>query len=52
MREIDEMNAWENITSDSFKLYTMAGDHQFVNENQSEDRLIGLIRQEIDESVS
>ena len=50
--EIDEMNAWENITSDSFKLYTMAGDHQFVNENQSEDRLIGLIRQEIDESVS
>lgn len=45
--EIDEMNAWENITSNAFKLYTMAGDHQFVNENQSEDRLLNLIKEEI-----
>jgi hypothetical protein len=25
----------------------MAGDHQFINENQSEDRLLELIRDEL-----
>lgn len=49
--DIEEMNAWENITSSSFKLYTMAGDHQFVNENQSEERLLSLIKEEISNTM-
>ncbi|WP_019419387.1 type I polyketide synthase [Paenibacillus sp. OSY-SE] len=44
---LDEMNAWENVTSKSFRLHTMAGDHQFVNKNQSEDRLLQLLKEEL-----
>lgn len=45
--ELDEMNEWENVTSGLFKLYTMAGDHQYVVKDQSEDRLIRLVKDEL-----
>lgn len=45
--EIDEMNLWEDISADGFKLYTMKGDHQFVNENQSEKQLLETLKDEI-----
>lgn len=45
--DIAEMNEWETVTSNSFKLYTMKGDHQFVNENQSEQQLLALIHKEM-----
>lgn len=45
--DIDEMNLWEDISSNGFKLYTMKGDHQFVNENQSEKQLLETIKEEI-----
>ena len=45
--EIDEMNLWEDVSSNGFKLYTMKGDHQFVNENQSEKQLLETLKEEI-----
>lgn len=44
---VQEMYSWENVTSETFKLYTMAGDHQFINKNQSEDRLLKLLKEEL-----
>ncbi|MBN3526394.1 type I polyketide synthase [Paenibacillus apiarius] len=44
---LDEMNAWEHVTSESFRLHTMAGDHQFINKSQSEDRLLKLLKENL-----
>ena len=44
---IDEMKAWGNITTNSFRLYTMPGDHQFITGGQSEERLLQLIKDEL-----
>lgn len=48
---LDEMNAWEDVTTKSFKLYTMAGDHGFIDKNQSEERLIKLLKEEIEKCI-
>lgn len=49
---IEEMQEWEAVTSSDFRLYTMAGDHQFVNQNQSESALLAHIGRELDEALS
>lgn len=43
----EEMKLWEDVTNGAFSLHTMAGDHQFVNKSQSEDRLLALITDEL-----
>jgi surfactin synthase thioesterase subunit len=43
----DEIKLWDELTTGQFTIHTMAGDHQFINENQSEDRLLELIRGEL-----
>ncbi|MGP3971261.1 beta-ketoacyl synthase N-terminal-like domain-containing protein [Streptomyces sp. 6N223] len=43
----EETKLWEAMTTGSFTLHTMAGDHQFINRNQSEARLLTLIRAEL-----
>ncbi|WP_052411981.1 type I polyketide synthase [Streptomyces mutabilis] len=43
----EETKLWEELTSGDFTLHTMAGDHQFINKNQSEGRLLALIREEL-----
>jgi acyl transferase domain-containing protein/surfactin synthase thioesterase subunit len=48
---LEDMNAWEDVTNDSFKLYTMAGDHVFIDKSQSEERILELLHDEIDESM-
>jgi surfactin synthase thioesterase subunit len=48
---LEDMNAWEDVTKDSFKLYTMAGDHVFIDKSQSEERILELLHEEIDESM-
>jgi len=45
----EEIKLWEDMTHGGFALHTMAGDHQFINENQSEKRLLYLIREELAE---
>ncbi|AWK45265.1 type I polyketide synthase [Bacillus velezensis] len=47
----EDMNAWEDITKKSFTLYTMAGDHVFIDKSQSEERIIELLNKEIYESM-
>lgn len=42
---LEEMNNWEQVTSEGFSLYTMAGDHAFIDKNQSEGHLIQLLQE-------
>ena len=44
---IEEMEQWEQVTKGSFKLCSMAGDHQYVNKNQSESELLVNIKEEL-----
>lgn len=48
---LEDMNAWDDITTDSFKLYTMAGDHVFIDKSQSEERILKILKEEVDESI-
>nr|WP_237706196.1 thioesterase domain-containing protein [Ornithinibacillus scapharcae] len=48
---LDDMNAWDDITTESFKLYTMAGDHVFIDKSQSEERILEILKDEVDESI-
>ena len=50
--DIKEMLEWEAVTKSTFQLYTMAGDHQFVNKNQSEAILLENISTELEKSLS
>ncbi|AYY14152.1 short-chain dehydrogenase [Actinobacteria bacterium YIM 96077] len=45
---LEEMTAWEQITTGSYTLNTLAGDHGFIDEGQSEHRVIELIRAELE----
>lgn len=49
--DIQEMLDWEPVTKSSFQLYTMAGDHQFVNRNQSENILLEDITTELKKAI-
>ena len=40
---LEDMNAWDNITESSYKLYTVVGDHGFIDKSQSEARVLELI---------
>ncbi len=44
---IDEISAWEGLTTGPFRMYTLAGDHQFIYPNQSEGRLLEIIRSDL-----
>lgn len=44
---LDDINAWQDVTSGSYKLYTMVGDHGFILKDQSEGRLIELLKKEL-----
>ncbi|MBL1065924.1 type I polyketide synthase [Streptomyces sp. 7-21] len=46
-----ETKLWEQLTTGSFRMHTMAGDHQFINKEQSEGRLLALIREELMEAL-
>ncbi|WP_062052424.1 thioesterase II family protein [Bacillus sp. JCM 19034] len=48
---LDDMNAWDDITTESFKLYTMAGDHVFIDKSQSEERILEILKDEVDENI-
>lgn len=48
---LDDINAWNDVTGSSFRLYTMAGDHGFIDKSQSESRVIGLLKKEITECM-
>lgn len=43
----EETKSWEGLTTGSFVLHTMAGDHQFIDAHQSQGRLLSLIREEL-----
>lgn len=43
----EETKLWEGLTTGPFLLHTMAGDHQFIDAHQSQDRLLAIIRQEL-----
>lgn len=44
---LEEMESWSDLTSTSFRLYTMAGDHQFINAEQSQDQVLARIRSDL-----
>ncbi|MDT0268348.1 beta-ketoacyl synthase N-terminal-like domain-containing protein [Streptomyces sp. DSM 44915] len=46
-----ETKLWEGLTTGPFALHTMAGDHQFIDANQSQRRLLALIREELLDGV-
>lgn len=44
---LEDMNAWDAITDDTYKMYTVPGDHGFIDKEQSEARVLELLKQEI-----
>lgn len=44
---LEDMNAWENVTSGGYTMFTVPGDHAFIEKDQSEARVIELLKQEI-----
>ncbi len=46
--KVDEMSAWKELTTATFKQYTLPGDHFFLHEDQSQERLLALITENID----
>lgn len=48
---LEDMNAWDNITESSYKLYTVVGDHGFIDKSQSEARVLELIKEESSEYI-
>ncbi len=48
---LEDMNAWENVTSSSYKLYTLAGDHVFIDQSQSEEQFMSLLKQELNKMM-
>ncbi|SOD63844.1 Acyl transferase domain-containing protein [Streptomyces zhaozhouensis] len=49
---LEEMKAWERVTSGAFDLNTLAGDHGFIDTAQSEGRLTELLGTEIAEYIA
>ena len=48
----EEMQEWQDVTRGSFKIYTMAGDHQFVTKYQSEAQLLETIGIELNKTIA
>lgn len=46
---LEDMNAWDTITSNDYKMYTVPGDHGFIDKEQSEERVLELLKQEIND---
>lgn len=44
---MNEMKAWKNFTSNTFKLHVLHGDHFFLYGDQSQDKLIRDIINEL-----
>ena len=44
---LEDMNAWETVTSGGYSMFTVPGDHAFIEKDQSEARVIELLKQEI-----
>jgi len=40
----DEMNAWSELTDESFSSEVFPGDHHFMNPDQSEERVISFVK--------
>ena len=49
---LEDMNAWENVTTKSYKMYTVPGDHEFIMKNQSEERVLKLLRENVTELIT
>ncbi len=43
---LEDMNAWVNVTDNNYQLYTVKGDHGFIDSEQSEARVLELIKKE------
>ena len=43
-----EMNAWQELTKDSFTLHALPGDHLFLHEEQDQKQLLALISHDLE----
>ena len=42
-----EMEGWTDLTSGQFSLFTVAGDHQFINKHQSEADVLRHLKRDL-----
>ncbi|MEE1281187.1 MAG: beta-ketoacyl synthase N-terminal-like domain-containing protein [Acutalibacteraceae bacterium] len=48
---LEDMNAWTEVTSNTYEMYTVPGDHGFIVKEQSEARVLEIVNKELDSYI-